>query len=230
MESQTVSIIMAVYNGEKYLAEAIESVLNQTDSNFELIIVDDGSTDQTAQTIQKYLSQKVYSFWQPNQGQAAALNYGLKFAHHPYISFLDADDIYISTKLASQKAILHSNPEIDLVTGYMEEFISPELPDYIKSKRNCSSIPVSGYLPSLFMCRKSCFEKIGLFNPKLRLGACVDWWMRAKEQGIKGYMMLDIILRRRIHNHNQGILCQQHRSDYLQVVKDSLKRRKLLAS
>jgi glycosyltransferase involved in cell wall biosynthesis len=116
MKNPKVSIIMPVYNGEKYLREAIESILNQTFNDFELIIINDGSTDKTEEIIKPYLNNdRIRYFKQNNQGYSAACNQGYLFAKGKYICFQDCDDISLPNRLKEEVEILENNVEIELV-------------------------------------------------------------------------------------------------------------------
>lgn len=111
-----VSILMPVYNGEKYLKEAIDSVLNQTYQDFEFIIINDGSTDATASIIEAYQDKRIIHIQQANQGVAQALNKGLAHAKGKYIWRHDADDICLPDQLKKQVNFLEQNTEVALVS------------------------------------------------------------------------------------------------------------------
>lgn len=219
-----ISVIMAAYNGERYLAQALDSILAQEHVAFEVIIVDDGSTDNTSAVIKRYLAPRVTAIWQYNQGQGAAFNQAIKLAKGELIAFLDQDDIFLPNKLFLQAKILTSMPEIDIVLGGIEHFISPELSDEIKAKRDCPKQPVSGYLPSVTMLRKKCVEQVGPFNTQWQVGSYIDWCIRAKEKGLNDYILPEVLLRRRIHDKNQTVVARSHYHNYLQIIKEKLNR------
>lgn len=108
-----VSVIMAVYNGEKYIQEAIESVLNQTYKDIELVVVDDGSNDNTRKIVEKY--KDVIYIYQENKGQGSARNLGIEVSKGEYLAFLDSDDLYAPDKIEKQLKILLKNNNIDVV-------------------------------------------------------------------------------------------------------------------
>jgi glycosyltransferase involved in cell wall biosynthesis len=112
----TVSVIIPAYNGDRYIKEAIDSVLAQTYPNYEIIVVDDGSTDNTRSIIQSY-GNKINYISQENQGVAAARNRGLKLAQGEYIAFLDQDDFFLPDKLATQLLLLESKSSLSLVNS-----------------------------------------------------------------------------------------------------------------
>lgn len=114
MSQPQVSVIIPTYNCEQYLAEAINSVLAQTYQNFEIIVVDDGSTDQTAKLLQSY-GNRIRAIHQQNQGVALARNHGIQQAQGEWIAFLDADDIFLPNKLAAQIALADEFPDLGII-------------------------------------------------------------------------------------------------------------------
>ncbi len=219
-----VSVIMAVYNGEKYLAAAIESVLAQVYTPIELILVNDGSQDGSEEIINSYGSQ-VLSFYQPNQGQPAAQNRGLHLAKGQLIAFLDADDLYDPYKTTRQIQCLEAKPQLDAVFGYVEQFISPELPPETQKRWRCPQGALPGYLAAAGLFRKECFERVGLFNENQRIGSFIEWYMRGCEQGVKYELIQAQVLSRRIHENNIGTQVPDARQKYIEIVKEALKRR-----
>lgn len=123
-----ISVIMSVYNGGNYISESIESILEQTYTNFELIIINDGSTDNTEKVIQKYQDKRIRYYKLPsNKGVGFASNYGLKKARGKYIAKADADDIYHPTRLLKQKTFLDENKDIAIVGTFIEFFPDNEI-------------------------------------------------------------------------------------------------------
>jgi len=112
-----VSVVIPTYNRCGYLQQAIESVLSQVYGDFEVIVVDDGSTDGTARVVAGFDDGRVRYLYQPNAGRSAARNRGIEVARGMYLAFLDDDDLYLPHKLACQVAFLESHPEIDLVSA-----------------------------------------------------------------------------------------------------------------
>lgn len=112
-----VSVIVPVYNSEKYIAQAVDSVLCQTFHDFELIVVDDGSTDRTAEILKRYGERLTY-IYQPNSERSAARNTGIRHAKGEYLAFLDADDFWLPQKLERQVQVFDLAPEVGLVYGW----------------------------------------------------------------------------------------------------------------
>lgn len=178
VEAALVSVIIPVYNGEKFISEAIVSVRAQTYAPLELIVVDDGSTDQTAQVVQA-LGADIRYVYQPNQGPAAARNHGLALAQGELIAFLDADDLWPVDKLAHQVACLAVDEQVQLVWGNTQ--ICPYQTDAAPTPPPAPNrAPLLGSL----LCRRTVFQRVGLFEPTLRLGEDMDWLRRLTAAGI----------------------------------------------
>jgi len=220
-----ISVIIPVYNGEKYLAEAIESVLNQSYRPLEVIVIDDGSTDNSADIAKQYLPSIKYSY-QRNAGVASALNQGISISNGEYLSFLDADDLWLPDKLNLQMKSFETNNTIDMVFGQMRQFFSPDLDDTVKA----NIVLLDGIMPSYFkgsmLIKRESFFRAGLFDTRWQLGDFVDWYLKALENGLKSFMIPDVVMERRIHKNNMGITQKRFRSDYLRILKASLDRRR----
>lgn len=221
-----VSVILAVYNGEKYLAETIESVLSQTYSPIEFIIINDGSEDSTASIIKQY-SGKIRYHHQANQGQPAAMNKGISMATGSYLAFIDADDLYTPDKIALHVACLEENQSVDMVFGYAEHFFTPELNAEIRKKLICPTNVMRGYLASGGLFRRSTFDRVGEFAVGQCIGAFIDWYMRSNELGLKNMFTPHKVLMRRIHDSNCGLFSRYSSEAYLNTIKIALKRRQL---
>lgn len=119
-----VSVLMPVYNAAPYLAESIESILNQSYDNFEFIIVDDGSTDNSKQVIKSYAAKdaRIKLFERSNAGVVDALNFGLSHCRGQYIARMDADDISMKERLSFQVQFLNQNPDVGIVGSWVKLF------------------------------------------------------------------------------------------------------------
>jgi glycosyltransferase involved in cell wall biosynthesis len=117
VQSPTISIIIPTYNAAQYLGTTIQSVLNQTFKDFELLIVDDGSRDNTKEIVKEFDDKRLKYFYQKNKGKSQARNYGIFRSSGQFISFLDADDFYYKTKLKYLLDFLINNPQVGCVAG-----------------------------------------------------------------------------------------------------------------
>jgi glycosyltransferase involved in cell wall biosynthesis len=179
-----VSVIVPTYNTLAYLPVAIESILNQTFADFEIILVNDGSTDGTEEWVKTLTDPRIRYVYQDNQGLSAARNTGIQLASGQYIALLDADDAWEPTKLAQQVAYLNTNPEVGMVHTWVS-FMDGE---GLSTGRIWKTSATGWALPQLLhrndvavlsvLVRRDCFEKIGDFDTSLR--SLEDWemWLR----------------------------------------------------
>jgi glycosyltransferase involved in cell wall biosynthesis len=229
MSAGLVSVVIGVYNAERYLGEAIDSVLAQDYRAIELIVVDDGSTDGSGAVAQRY--PEVMYLHQENGGNGAARNTGIGVATGDYLAFLDADDRFTPGKLTLQMEALERDPELDLVFGHEQEFVSPELDDETRRRiRAPAPEPMPWTAPNLMLIRRASFDRVGLFETGVRVGVTVDWFLRAKEAGLRYAVLPETVLERRLHTENNGIREAASRSQYLAVLKASLDRRRAAAA
>ena len=216
---------MTVFNGERYVGEAIESVLAQTYHPLELIVIDDGSTDATADVARRFGERLVYHF-QENAGHAAARNRAVALASGERFAFLDADDRFVPDKLERQSAVLDADETLDMVFGHVREFVSPELSEEERRTVRPPAPPAAWTAPNLMLVRRESFFRVGLFDERLKVGVTVDWYARALEAGLRSAMLPEVVLERRLHLSNNGLLERDSRSQYLHVLKASLDRRR----
>lgn len=219
-----VSVIIPVYNRDSYLAEAIESIFAQTYPTIELIIIDDGSTDRSAEVSQRYLP-NVHYCYQPNAGIGAARNTGIALATGEMLAFLDSDDLWMPNNLSLQMAVFTANPELEAVFGYIQQFFSPEINESFRQRIHCPDKPIAGYISNAMLIRRSSFLQIGWFNTSLKSGVDIEWYGRAVEQKLKKTLLPDVIHLRRLHETNSGLLHPQH-TERLHLLKAMLDRRR----
>jgi glycosyltransferase involved in cell wall biosynthesis len=223
-----VTVMITVFNGAAYLAESIESVLEQTYRPIELIVLDDGSTDGSGDIARSFGSALRFAR-QDNGGMSAARNSAVALASGTYFSFLDADDRFRPEKTERQMKALHSDPSVDVVFGHMTEFMSPDVDAQAAALLREPVHDLPWRTPNLMLVRREAFERVGLFSTDLRVGIGVDWYARAMECGLKQLVLPSIVLERRLHASNNGIRQRDVRHQYLHVLKASVDRRRRLA-
>ncbi|MCB0209229.1 MAG: glycosyltransferase [Anaerolineae bacterium] len=184
-----VSIIIPVFNGETYIVETIESVFNQTYPSWELIVVDDGSTDDTPHILRAY-NNRIRYIYQPNSGVSAARNHGLRLAQGDYIVFLDADDLLLPNKLADQVACLDAHPTVGSVhSGWHLINAQGECIDTIELWREAPELDLEAwltqcpfYLPAM-MFRRHWLKSVGGLDTTLPQAEDVDMLLRMRMMG-----------------------------------------------
>jgi glycosyltransferase involved in cell wall biosynthesis len=226
MENKTlVSVIIPVFNCENYLEEAIESVLAQTYQTFEIIVVDDGSTDESAEVVKRF-GPPVRYYYQPNAGTGAARNRGVSLAQGGFLAFLDADDVWLKKKLELQISAFVTNPDSEIVFGHVKQFYSPDLSIRLRKKIRCTPELVPGYLPSTMLIKRKAFDRVGLFGNRWLVGEDMSWILHAKEQKLRMIMLPELLYLRRLHENNKGITHRQFNRQRVQIIKASLDRRR----
>lgn len=220
-----ISVIIPVFNGEKYLGEAIESVLAQTDFKLDVVIVNDGSIDHTAKVIESFGSY-IRSYDQANAGPGAARNLGITNAYGDYFAFLDADDLWMKEKIRRQWTAFENDPHLDIAFGHIQQFYSPELTPEEKNRINIPCEIMPGHHAGSMLIKKRSFLHVGLFKNELRIGEFIDWHARAMESNLKCIMLPDILMKRRIHRTNLGTYLRDQRSGYVHALKAALDRRR----
>jgi len=221
-----VSVIVPVFNGEAYLDEALASLPGQAGGRTEVIVVDDGSTDGTADVVRTRHGDLHYHY-QENAGVGAARNAGLRRARGAFIAFLDADDYWLPGKLERQLAVFRDQPETDAVFSHIRHFHSPELSPEARARILSPEAPMPGELPSTMLCRREVFDRVGPFETRWKLGQDVSWIMRARECGLRAVMLPDVLYMRRVHANNNGSTRSKHSGDRLRIIKAMLDRRRI---
>jgi glycosyltransferase involved in cell wall biosynthesis len=223
--SAAISVMIGVFNAEPYLGEAIESVLSQGYEPLELIVVDDGSTDGSADVAKRF--PEVQYHYQPNGGNGSARNRAVEAATGERFAFLDADDRFTPGKLVLQTAALDADPKLDMVFGHVREFVSPELDEATRAAiRPPAPEPMPWTAPNLMLIRRASFLRVGAFSTTVRVGVTVDWFARASEAGLRYKILPEVVLERRLHTQNNGLRERDSRSQYLQVIRAAMERRR----
>ncbi len=224
MNSPLVSVILPVHNGERLLAESIQSVLQQDYEPVELIVIDDGSTDGTAQIAAGFADQVRY-FYQPTSGAAAARNFGIRKAKGAFIAFIDADDIWPDDKLRMQMRCFEALPSVEIVQGLISRI---KLPDLVKGRITGADIDFPFLYTNLgaMLVRRSVFEKIGYLDERLRFNEDTDFWLRAREANIKIAVQRKVSLIYRIHGYNLTTGENLKTMGFFAVLQKSIHRRR----
>lgn len=226
MTKPLLSVVIPVWNGERYLREAIESVLIQDVSRLQIIVVDDGSTDET-ERVARAFPQIEYSK-QVQSGAATARNNGVQQARGELLAFLDADDIWMQGKIARQIEVFETvkNGAPPLIFGHVQNFFSPDLDEATRLKTRISDEAMPAYLPSGMLLRTEDFRRVGDFGTTWEIGEFLDWYGRALESGFRSHLLPEIVLRRRVHATNQGMTKRDFQRDYVRVCKAAIDRRR----
>lgn len=220
-ETVSLSVIMAAHNAETFLAEAIQSILNQALLPLEVIVVDNLSSDRTAEIATSF-GNPVRCLSCDRKGPSQARNHALPHARGEWLSFLDADDLWSENTLKWLFNAAANDPEAEYVYGQTQNFLnSPDTTGGFNAEE-----PLHAELPGAMIIKRRAFDRVGPFNEAYQLGCVIEWGFRLREAGLRSVAIPEVVLHRRIHGSNQ---CKQEQDDkavYARIVKEALDRRR----
>ena len=209
MSHPAITVLMPVYNGERYVVKAVKSVLDQTFRDFEFLVINDGSTDRSIELIREFDDPRIRVIDTENQGVAAALHLGIKEARGVYIARMDADDESLPNRLELEKRSLDEHPDIAVVHGSVEYIDSEGVPIFLERDEGHSNIVTKWLLNwknvpmhSTVMLRAAVLKLHGL-NYRIEMNRAEDFdlWNRVARVGNFMYLP-DVLLKYRVHSEN----------------------------
>jgi glycosyltransferase involved in cell wall biosynthesis len=225
MPEPIVSVVIPAWNVERYIGEAIDSVLAQQHRPLEVIVVDDDSSDGTSAVLEGYADPVRYAY-QEHAGASAARNRGARLARGDLLAFLDGDDLWEPEKLSLQLRALASPARPDIVFGHVREFISPDLAGAERDRLRCDGVLRPGIVPGSMMVRRQAFDGVGGFDETLKVGEALDWLGRARACGLRETMLAEHVLSRRLHGANYMRGRADLVGEYPSLLKAALDRRR----
>lgn len=237
MTRPRVSIIIPCFNGASYLGQAIGSVLDQSFQDWELIVVDDGSTDGSRAVAAAFSDSRIRYTYQPNRGLAAARNAGLSLTGGELVTFLDADDLFLPDKLARQVGELSAAPEIGLVAGgHLEIDETGKVLNQVRSWQLGHTLSLSDWLFGCafavhsVMVRRSWLRAVGSFDATLRRLEDWDLWLRLALAGCPMTWTPAIVCAYRFHGANMTRQVAEQKQATLAVLDKLFSRKDLPAA
>jgi glycosyltransferase involved in cell wall biosynthesis len=227
MEGPLVSVIVPVYNGDRFLAAALESILSQDYHPFEVIVVDDGSTDGTAGIARSFGG--VRYIHQSNHGLAAARNAGMAAALGEFIAFLDADDVMLPKKLSVEVGYLLDHPEVGCVLSRQQTCLEAGTSPPAWLRRDPIFGDMGGVVSGSMTVRRSALRRAGVFDPSYRIAVGMEFFGRLRDAGIGVAILPEVLLVRRIHDANLTHLNRALRDELLRGLKRKIDRRRTSA-
>lgn len=225
MAEPLVTAAIPVRDGETYLAEAIESVLGQTRPCDQLIVVDNGSSDRSAEVAAGF-GPRVEIVEEPCPGIGAARNAALRVARGDFLAFLDADDVWEAEKTALQLAAFEAEPGLQLAFGHVRQFVSPDLAAGEAESIRVPAAPQPGLYIGAMLARRTAVEAIGPWPEDVRVSDGLSFLLRARELGLAQAMLGPTVTLRRVHGANHSIHNRDERGEFARHLKRSLDRRR----
>lgn len=212
-----VSVIIPAHNQGRFLRQAIDSVLAQDFADYEVLIIDDGSTDDTARVAQSATDRRVRYIRQEHRGVSAARNTGVMASEGSYLAFLDSDDVFCEEKLRKQVLVLDGRSDLGMVVGgyqYIDvsgAVLGEERPWLGQAVLDLGSVLTAGFgPPSTVLVRRSWFERVGGFDCRFSLAEDTDLWYRLSLAGCRIDWVPTIVSRYRIHTSNASRSVKRH--------------------
>lgn len=223
---ERVSCVVPAHNAERYLDEALASILAQSHRPFEVIVVDDASTDTTVAIVDRH-GPPVRRISRNCGGPAATRNAGLEAATGDFVAFLDQDDLWHEDKLALQLERFRARPELDCSVTYAQMFWGAGPGEHASGPANPRLEPVPGYATTTLLAKREAFDRVGALDPRRWFTDSVDWFLRAREQGLRIELLHRVLTFRRLHETNLSHRRDDDgRDEFLELVHASLERRR----
>lgn len=214
----SVSVIVPTRDGAEFIADTIESIAAQTVSPLEIILVDDGSTDRTAE-IALGISPLVRVVTVQGLGPAGARNAGILAARGSLLTFLDHDDLWVSRKLEWQIGLMSDEPDVDICVGRLRSFRDGPS----RTERDWLGDAIPGYLTITMMARRDCFERVGLLDAARPFSDSAEWLLRAEDTGLWIKMIDEVLTLHRVHDRNHSrVHADRSRAEFLQLARQRI--------
>ena len=215
MTTDRVSVVMPAWNAARFIEQALRSILEQTVPPAEIVVVDDGSTDDTAQ-IAGSLHHSVTVLQRDHAGIGATRTAGVAATTGELVALLDADDLWLPEKLERQLAVMDADPSTEAVFCLVDEFYDPVDVPPVGVRRPRLSAAVA--LPSTALLRRDLVSRLGPFG-RTPVGDWVEWWARARAQGTHEEIVPHVLVRRRIHANNNSHLRGDYGKTFLAIAR-----------
>lgn len=221
---EMVSVVVPAWNSSRFVGEAIASVLGQTVTVNEIVVVDDGSTDDTLRELHAIAANEplIRIVEQANTGPGGARDRGVAETSGSLIAFLDADDVWLPTKLERQIELLKQRPDVGATFTLAQNFFDGVAP-------SGPTVPMTGYLPSALVARREVVLATGSFATEGAIADWVPWFLRLRDTA-EIAVVDELLLNRRVHGENLTTRHASDRSAYATHVLAALRRRRLTAA
>lgn len=222
---ESIGVVLPVFNGEAFLQESLDSIVAQTRQPNDIVAVDDGSTDGSAELLRQYGIRVVYA---DRVGQAMARDLGIRSVAGEVIACIDQDDRWRPDKLARQAAVLDTQPELAFVGALCVTFLDTgaQRPAWWKPAWD-TGVPDPSLAPSATLYRRSAFDHVGGFaDTPVRISEDLAWTARAQDLGLRSAIVDEVLVERRIHGSNTSRNQDLRVREHLAIVRASIARKR----
>ena len=222
-EVAEVGVILIVRNGERFLADALSSVITQTHQPAEIVVVDGHSTDRTVEIARRFPSVTVIE--QAGSGIANAYNQGIAQVRCPLLAFISHDDEWLPEKLELQVNALASRPDALLSFTHVQHVLAGDAPPP-GFRTGLLEKPVAGFIMETLLVRREAFDRIGMFDPAFAVAEDTDWFARARDAGLPTVVLPQTLVRKRVHDTNASISDRGINDLLLKALRQSIDRKR----
>ena len=220
-----VSAVIPAHDCERYVGEAIESVLAQTYPHIELVVVDNGSGDGTAKVIRGF-GDRARLIFEGRRGIGPARNAGVRSSRGEYVAFLDCDDLWEPRKTEIQLAAFADDPRPDVVMGHVKQFASPDLDPAVAEEFRIPEDPQPGMFPGAVLVRRDVLDRVGPWREEVVVSDGLEWFLAVRRLGLREVMLPEVVTLRRVHGRNTSIVRRDRRREWASVLKRDLDQRR----
>ena len=218
-----VGVILIVRNGERFLADALASVVSQTYQPAEVVVVDGHSTDRTVEIARRYPNVTVIE--QSGSGIADAYNQGIAHSRCALLAFISHDDEWLPQKLERQVDALAARPDALLSFTHVQHVLAGDAPPP-GFRASLLENAVPGFIMETLLVRREAFDRIGMFDPSFAVAEDTDWFARARDAGLPTVVLPETLVRKRVHDTNASISDRGINELLLKALRQSIERKR----
>ena len=221
-----VSAVIPAHDCDRYVGAAVRSALAQTHERLEVVVVDNGSTDGTADVLRAF-GDSVRLVYEGRRGLGPARNAGAGAARGDYVAFLDCDDLWVPEKTEIQLAAFRTDPPPDLVMGHVQQFTSPDLDPALASELRIPEEPRPGlFFMGAALIPRPVLDSVGPWREGVEVSDGLEWFLAARRLGLREVMIPEVVTMRRVHDRNTSRLRRDRRTEWARVLKRELDERR----
>ena len=222
-----VSVILIVRNGERFIADALASVIRGTLHPAEILVIDGHSSDRTAEIVRTF--EGVTLVRQDAQGIASAYNQGIVAARGGLVSFISHDDHWLPEKLERQVAFMRTHPQVQYTVTHVQHVLHGGASPPAGFRTELLDRPVPGFIMECLMARREVFARIGPFDPSFAIGEDTDWFARARDAHVPMAVLPETLVIKRVHDTNASLSHPQTSALLLRAMRRSVERKRAAA-